>query len=137
MSKENNTIKTSVDSLLKGMEGFISSRTVVGEPVAVNDTIILPLIDVQFGMGAGSFAGGSKDKAAGGISAKMSPNAVLIIQNGSTRLVSVKNQDTVTKIIDMVPDLMNKFSAKKQKEDPEVDAKVEEILSAPETETQN
>lgn len=133
MSKENNTIKTSVDSLLKGMEGFISSRTVVGEPVAVNDTIILPLIDVQFGMGAGSFSG-SREKTAGGISAKMSPNAVLIIQGGTARLVSVKNQDTVTKIIDMVPDLMNKFSSKKQKEDPEVTAKVEEILSAPEIE---
>lgn len=127
MSKQTN-IQTSVDSLLRGMEGFISSKTVIGEPVTVNDTIILPLIDVQFGIGAGSF-GGTRDKTAGGMSSKMSPNAVLIIQGDSTRLVSVKNQDTVTKIIDLVPELVNRFSAKPVKTDEDIDAKVEEILN--------
>ena len=128
MSKQTN-IQTSVDSLLKGMEGFISSKTVIGEPVTVNDTIILPLIDVQFGIGAGSF-GNSREKSAGGMSSKMSPNAVLIIQGDSTRLVSVKNQDTVTKIIDLVPELINKFSAKPVKTDAEIDTAVEEILNS-------
>ena len=43
------------------------------------------------------------------MSAKMSPSAVLVIQNGVTKLVNVKNQDAVTKAIDMAPDLINKF----------------------------
>ena len=43
------------------------------------------------------------------MSAKMSPSAVLVIQNGTTKLVSVKHQDPMTKALDLVPDLVNKF----------------------------
>ena len=43
---------------------------------------------------------------------KMSPSAVLVIHDGITRLVNVKNQDTVSKIIDMVPDIIEKFRKK-------------------------
>ena len=46
------------------------------------------------------------------MSAKMSPVAILIIQNGITKLVNVKNQDILAKIIDMIPELINKFAAK-------------------------
>ena len=47
------------------------------------------------------------------MSAKMSPSAVLVIQNGVTKLVNVKNQDAITKILDMVPDLADKFTGYK------------------------
>ena len=42
-----NKFDTTVSSLFKGMDGFLSAKTVVGEPVTVNDTIILPLVDVR------------------------------------------------------------------------------------------
>ena len=38
-----------------------------------------------------------------------------------TRLVNIKNQDTITKILDMVPDVVNKFSGKKGDEVTEED----------------
>ena len=53
MSKEN--LKDTMGSLFDGMEGFLTSKTVVGEPIYIKDTIILPLVDVSFGMGAGAF----------------------------------------------------------------------------------
>ena len=99
-----------VDSMLKGMDGFLSSKTVVGEPTVINDTIIVPFVDVSFGVGAGDFKGDKKANGAGGLTGKMSPSAVLVIQNGTTRLVNIKNQDGVTKILDMVPDLVNRFA---------------------------
>ncbi len=103
-----------VNSLLDGMEGFLSSKTVVGEPVVVKDTIIIPFVDVSFGVGAGTFRGDKKDNGAGGLTGKMTPTAVLVVQNNSTRVVSIKNQDSITKIIDMVPEIMNKITAKKE-----------------------
>ena len=33
------------------MEKFITTKSVVGEPVVVGDTIIPPMADVSFGMG--------------------------------------------------------------------------------------
>ena len=107
-----NKFDTTVASLFKGMDGFLSAKTVVGEPVTVNDTIILPLVDVSFGVAAGAGNGADKNKAAGGMGGKMSPSAVLVIHDGITRLVNVKNQDTVSKIIDMVPDIIEKFRKK-------------------------
>ena len=44
----------------------------------------------------------------------MTPSAVLVIQNGHTRLVNIKNQDTMTKILDMIPDVVEKFSSSKE-----------------------
>ena len=103
-----------VNSLLEGMDGFLSSKTVVGEPVTVGDTILIPFVDVSFGVGAGTFRGDKKDNGAGGLSGKMTPTAVLVVQNNSTRVISIKNQDTLTKIIDLVPEIMNKITAKKE-----------------------
>ena len=73
-------------------------------------TSILPLVDVTCGMAAGAFAQTAKNSGAGGMSAKMSPSAVLVIQNGVTKLVNIKHQDAVTKVLDMVPDFVNKFA---------------------------
>ncbi|MDD3184831.1 MAG: GerW family sporulation protein [Anaerostipes sp.] len=101
-----------VGSLFDGMEGFLTSKTVVGEPIQIKDTIILPLVDVSFGMGAGTFDGDKKNRSGGGIGGKLTPSAVLVIRNGSTKLVNVKNQETITKLLDMVPDVIDKFTKK-------------------------
>ena len=108
-----------VESLLKGMDTVLSTKTVVGEATRVGDTIILPLVDVSFGVGAGAGNNGQKNSAsgAGGLGGKMTPSAVLVIKDGSTKLVNIKNQDTVTKILDMIPDIVDKFTKPKEKDD--------------------
>ena len=45
----------------------------------------------------------------------MTPSAVLVIQNGHTKLVNIKNQDTITKLLDMVPDVMDRFTSAKRR----------------------
>ena len=127
-----NNFNNTVESLFKGMDSFITTKTVVGDAVKFEDgTVILPLVDVSFGVTAGAFAkDNTKNNAGGGMGGKITPSAVLVIQNGSARLVNVKNQDSVTKILDMVPDVINKFKKDKDKtEKPEdVSDKVEEAL---------
>lgn len=108
-------LKGTVDALFSGMNGVVSSKTVVGEAIHIGDTIILPLIDVSFGIGAGAFNGDKKERGAGGIGGKMTPSAVLVIQNGKTKLVNIKNQDTMTKILDMIPDVVDKFTHKDER----------------------
>ena len=108
-----NQFPSTVEALFKGMDNFITTKTVVGEPVKIDaNTTIIPLVDVSCGMAAGSFAQNAKTNGGGGLSAKMSPSAILVIQNGMTKLVNIKHQDAMTKIIDMVPDFMNRFMGK-------------------------
>lgn len=124
-----NSFKGTVESLFKGMEGFITSKTVVGDAVKFDDgTIILPLVDVSFGVGAGAFSaheavhnGSAKDRdnGAGAIGGKVQPSAILVIKDGETKLVNVKNQDGITKVLDMVPDVINKFSGRKEEQSEE------------------
>ena len=103
-----------IESLMKGMNTVLSTKTVVGEATKIGDTIILPLVDVTFGVGAGATVGDKKNGGAGGFTGKLTPSAVLVIKNGSTKLVNIKNQDTVTKVLDMIPDIVDKFTAPKE-----------------------
>ncbi len=118
-----NSFSSTVASLFKGMDSFITTKTVVGDAVHIGDTIILPLVDVTFGVGAGAFSGEKKNNGGGGMGGKISPSAVLVIQNGTTKLVNVKNQDGITKILDMIPDFVNKFTSKDKNK--EVDAEAQ------------
>ena len=121
MAEGNNNFKATVESLFQGMDGVISSKTVVGDAIHINGTIILPLVDVSFGIGAGSFTGEKKERGMGGIGGKMSPSAVIVIQDGRTKLVNIKNQDTITKILDMIPDVVDRFTSGKEEKMTEED----------------
>ena len=112
-----NSFNNTVESLFKGMDSFITTKTVVGDAVHIGDTIILPLVDVSFGVAAGAFSQEKKNNGAGGMGGKINPSAVLVIQNGVTKLVNIKNQDSMTKILDMVPDFVNKFTSGKNKDE--------------------
>lgn len=123
-----NNFKGTVEALFQGMDGVVNSKTVVGDAIHIGDTIILPLVDVSFAVGAGAFNGENKEKGAGGLGGKMTPCAVLVIQNGKTKLVNIKNQDTITKLLDMVPDVVDKFTSPKEEKMTEQD--INDILDA-------
>lgn len=130
-----NNFNSTVESLFKGMDSFITTKTVVGDAVKFDDgTIILPLVDVSFGVGAGAFVKeNSRNNAGGGLGGRMTPSAVLVIKDGTTKLVNVKNQDSVTKILDMVPDLINKFKKDKDKDkEDDMKEKVNDALKSQE-----
>ena len=108
-----NKFGETMESLFKGMDAFISSKTVVGDAVKFDDgTIVLPLVDVSFGVAAGAFANDrdKKNNGGGGLGGKIQPSAVLVIKDGTSKLVNVKNQSGMTKILDMVPDFVDKFA---------------------------
>ena len=65
MAEENNNFKATVEALFRGMDGVISSKTVVGDAITVGNTIILPLVDVTFGVGAGAASNDKKNNGGG------------------------------------------------------------------------
>lgn len=109
-----NNFGSVMTSLLKGVDSVLSTKTVVGEAITIGDTIILPLVDVSFGLGAGAGSQDKKNSGGGGVGGKMTPSAVLVIKDGHTKLVNIKQQDTMTKILDMIPDIVERFTNKKE-----------------------
>ena len=108
-----NGFSGSVASMFDGVERVVSSRSIVGDPIYVDGMTLIPLMEVSFAMGTGVLAGDSRGKKSGGVGAKMTPSSMLVIQNGKTRLVNIKKQDTLTKIMDLVPDVMDRIDARR------------------------
>ena len=128
------SFQQNVDALFRGMEQFMTSKTVVGQPVHVGNATILPLVDVSFGMMASTKNEKDRRNGGGGMGGKMSPSALLIIKDGATRLVNVRSQDSLTKIIDMAPELIERFSSRnKTKTTPQEDAVMQEAAKEEKT----
>ena len=130
--EKNNRFLDNAGAIFDGMNTFLTTKTVVGEPIVVGDTTIIPLVDVSCGMAAGTFDNTSKSNGGGGMRAKLSPTAMLIIQDGRTKVVNIKNQDAISKILDMVPDLINKITNKSDV-DKEATKKAETMLNESES----
>ena len=128
---------SNIGKMFEHLDGFVSSKTVVGEPILAGTTTVIPLVDVSIGMGGGSIGADVNDKSkdeksVGGLGAKIKPSAVLVINDGNVQLVNIKHQDSVNKLIDMIPGVLSKFDfgslfSKKDKEEEKgeaVDAEV-------------
>lgn len=110
----NSGVNSSLEVLFGKMDSFLTTETVVGAPINIGDVIIVPLVDISFGVGAGGSEGTEdkkeKDSGMGGLGAKITPSAVLVIMNGQVQLVNVKNQDSIGKLIDMAPGVLSKLN---------------------------
>lgn len=126
MSKDFNE---AVDTLFQKVDDLVSTKTVVGEAIVVDNITLLPLIEVAVGAGVGAK---ESVNAAGGMGAKITPSAILMIHPGGTQLINVKNQDALTKLIDMAPGVVNKlhfgsiFTGRKKDAESKEEVKFEE-----------
>ncbi len=126
MSKDFNE---AVDVLFNKVDDLVSTKTVVGEAIVIGDLTLLPLIEVAVGAGVGAK---ESVNAAGGVGAKITPSAILMIRPDGAQLINVKNQDALTKLIDMAPGVVNKlnfgsvFTGRNKNTEPKEEVKFEE-----------
>ncbi len=125
--------EATVTSLFKGMNNFMATKTVVGEAVSVGDMTLVPLVDVSFGMAAGAAGEDRKQRGNGGMGGKMTPSAMLVIKNGNVRLVNIKNQDVATRLLDLVPQVLERFKNGGDS-DSDIEDAVDEALKKAESE---
>lgn len=108
------TAKESMNNLLNQLDGFLSTKSVIGEPMTLEDgTVMIPIVDVSFGCAAGAgdkrVEKEGKDFVGGGLGAKMSASAVLMVKDGQTRMINIKNQDAINRALDMVPEVVDRI----------------------------
>ena len=110
-----------VDSLVKTalgeIEKVLSTRTVVGEPIAVEGATLVPLISVGFGFGAGggSAKGEAKQRGEGsgggtGGGAWVKPVAIIIVDKQGVRIEPIRGglATAIEKIGETIPQMMEK-----------------------------
>ncbi|MDF2546683.1 GerW family sporulation protein [Anaerosolibacter sp.] len=102
-----------VSILFEKLENLLKSKTIVGETIQIGETTLIPIVNLSFGLGSGG-GDGTDDKGAkgfgggGGIGAKASPTAVIVIKGDKVEVLPIKAQGGLEKLIDMVPDIVNK-----------------------------
>jgi len=107
-----------INSMYEKIEKLLQTKTVVGESIKVGEATIIPLISVSFGVGAGG-GDGSDEKGmkgvggGGGSGAKITPAAVLVIIGDQVQMLPVTKSRGLEKLLDMIPDIMNKAKESK------------------------
>ncbi len=106
-----------VKTTLGEIEKVLSTRTVVGEPITIEGTTLIPLISVGFGFGAGGGEGKAEAKQKGeGVGggtvggAGVKPIAMVIIDKGGVRIEPIKGgmATAIEKIGETVPQMIEK-----------------------------
>lgn len=118
MKNVEDLVKTSMGEI----ERLLNTKTVVGEPITLEGSTLIPLVSVGFGFGAGGGTGkpGSGDAGEGtgmgtGGGGGVKPVALIIVDKDGVRLESIKGGATsvMEKVVDVVGNATaNKSSAK-------------------------
>ena len=104
---------------MEKMREMVDANAIVGQPITTPDGVtLIPVSRMSFGFGSGggdyntkytagkdaSFAGGS------GAGVDIAPIAFLVVKDGFVRVlpVAVPPASTLDRVIDMVPDIMDK-----------------------------
>lgn len=111
----NEKLQTMFDKL----EKFFRTETVVGNPITVGEVTLVPIIEISFGLGSGGTAGkdskGNDSMGGGaGAGAKITPNAIMVIKGEEVSLIPLKDRDSLEKVLEMVPDILSRFTGKKE-----------------------
>ena len=107
---DKDSLTVTLQTMFNGMEGLLQSKTVIGDPIDMGEVKLLPLLEITAGMAGGSFAAEAKQRGAAAMTAKITPVAMLLVQGKVVRLINIKNQDAITKLVDMIPDAVDKIT---------------------------
>ena len=103
---------------------MVGSNTIVGDPIVVQGTTILPVSKVTFGFASGGSDFGAKTTkelfgGGGGAGVSVTPVAFLVIQDGHVRTIQLADHaSTVDRALNMVPELVDKLTTMLSKSEP-------------------
>ena len=111
-------IEELVKTVLSQLRQMVKTETVVGEPLKVAGVTIVPVSKISVGFGAGGGKGHSKEGAgeATGGGASIEPVAFFVVRDEKVDLITIQKEETGWgKIIDLVPQVMDKVKSMKEK----------------------
>lgn len=127
--EKKNPLNDLMRSAMEKVREMADTNAIVGQPITTPDGVtLIPISRVSLGFGCGggdygkvqpkSFGGGS------GAGVNIAPVAFLVIKDGITRVlpVAVPPVSTVDRVVEMVPDVLNRvenFFDKKEEKDSE------------------
>ncbi|KNY27532.1 GerW family sporulation protein [Pseudobacteroides cellulosolvens] len=117
----NSSLTQNVDTLFSNLENFTQNEGLIGKPVNYGDKTFIPVISVTLGYGTGNTAGknqaGNANNQQGGLSsnmaggalglgARLSTDAVLLIDKDNVSVIPVNTANTGSQLMDKIPQIL-------------------------------
>ena len=121
-----NSLGNLLETSMAKIKEMVDVDTIIGKPINCPDsTIIIPVSKVAYGFGSGGSDLPSKNDKEGfgggaGAGISITPIAFIVIANGDAKLLQIPtNDNTADRVVNMVPDVVDKISGifKKDKRD--------------------
>jgi uncharacterized spore protein YtfJ len=122
-------VEKMVKTTLGEIEKVLDAKTVVGEPIIIEGTTLIPLMSVGFGFAAGSGSGKVEPKQSGeaggggtGGGVGLRPIAIIVIDKDGVRIEPIKGgmAAAIEKLSETIPDVAAKITERwgeRKKED--------------------
>ncbi|MDE2889597.1 MAG: spore germination protein GerW family protein [Gemmatimonadota bacterium] len=111
------SVEDLIRTVMTEFRQIVKAETVVGEPIDIGGTVVVPVSRISFGFGAGG--GGDKSDGSGsgtGGGASVEPMAFVVIQDGKAQILPVQEKEgSIKGLLDLAPDLLSKVKALKEK----------------------
>lgn len=113
------SVEDLIRTVMTEFRQIVKAETVVGEPIDVGGTVVVPVSRISFGFGAGG--GGDKSEGGGsgtGGGASVEPLAFVVIRDGKAQILPIREREgSVKGLLDLAPDLLSKVKAFMEKRD--------------------
>ena len=125
---DNHPIGALMDTVMQKIRDMVDVNTIVGQPIAAVDGItLIPISKVSFGFAGGGTDFETKNQQSGqdnpfgggtGAGVKITPVAFLVIKDGGVKIINVlpPASSTVDRVIELVPDIVDKIGGMVNKE---------------------
>ena len=119
MSETNHPIHEVLQTTMNKIREMVDANTVVGQPIATQDGVtLIPVSRLSFGFATGGSDFGKTQNVAksfgGGAGAGVNviPVAFLVVKDGNVKILPVAPPpgDTVSRVVDLVPEMFEKVT---------------------------
>ena len=113
------SVEDLIRTVMTEFRQIVKAETVVGEPIEIGGTVVVPVSRISFGFGAGGGADTSDGGGSGtGGGASVEPLAFVVIRDGKAQILPVQEKEgSIKGLLDLAPDLLSKVKAIKEKRD--------------------
>ncbi|MDX5422070.1 MAG: hypothetical protein LPK07_15025 [Hymenobacteraceae bacterium] len=99
MEGNNAAQKSFIERIAENLAGTADAARIYGAPIERNGTTVVPVARASYGFGGGSGSKASEEGMGGGGGVSLTPIGYIEMKDGSTRFRSIRDPQTVMKIV--------------------------------------
>lgn len=119
---QNINFSQNMDTIFSGLQDFVKTESVMGTPVVVEDKTLVPIVSVALGYGSATGSAkntqpnsnSSNDDPNVGLGARITTNAVVVIDKGSVSMLPVNGKGNMGQLIDKIPEMVTNMAPNAQ-----------------------